>query len=223
MSFMRFTLCLLRNSTQRKHFFRWIASFKKDSFLTKKQPWLVFDAIDFLNSLRLGDQRVFEYGSGGSTLYWLSRNMLPVSVEHDPSWFEFVRIHLDTSKVDYRLIQPQKNLAKVILDIADPLLYLSDDIRFNGYNFKNYPSQIDAFPDEYFDVVLVDGRARPACIMHSAPKVKVNGLLMLDNADRLYYTQKTGSFLHNFRCLSYYGIGPAGSKMWGTNIYVRQQ
>jgi hypothetical protein len=223
MGFMRFTLSLLRNSTQRKHVFRWIESLQKEYFLTKKQPWLVFDAIDFLNSLSLENKRVFEYGSGGSTLYWLSRNMLPVSVEHDPIWFELVRTYLDTSKVDYRLVKPQKCIEKAILDIADPLLYLSDDTRFKGYNFKSYASQIDDFSDGYFDVVLVDGRARPASIMHSAPKVKVNGLLILDNADRLYYTQKTGPFLHNYRCLPYYGIGPVDYQMWGTNIYVRQQ
>ena len=223
MDFAHFALCLLRNSSQRKHFFRWLESLKKDYFLLKKQPWLVFDAIDFLNSLPLENKRVFEYGSGGSTLYWLSRNMLPVSVEHDPAWFELVRIHLGTSKVDYRLVEPQKHVEKGILDSADPLLYLSDDPRLNEYNFKSYASQIDGFPDGYFDVVLVDGRARPACIMHSAPKVKVNGLLILDNADRLYYTQKADSFLNKYRCLPYYGIGPAVYQMWGTNIYVRQQ
>jgi len=184
MDLVRSAFHLLHNSTQRKHFFRWLESLKMDYFLNKKQPWLVFDAIDFLNSLPLENKRVFEYGSGGSTLYWLSRNMLSVSVEHDPGWFELVRVHLEISmEMDYRLVQPQKSVAKVSLDIADPLLYLSGDTRFQGYNFKNYASQIDTFPDEYFDVVLVDGRARPACIMHSAPKVKVNGLLILDNAD----------------------------------------
>lgn len=184
---------------------------------------MVFDAIDYLNSLPLENKRVFEYGSGGSTLYWLSRNMLPISVEHDPSWFDLVRIHLDTSKVDYRLVQPQKHVAEVIADISDPLLYLSEDAQYKGYNFKSYVSQIDTFPNGYFDVILVDGRARPACIMHSAPKIKVNGLLILDNADRLYYTQKAGVFLHNYKCLPFYGVGPTGYQMWKTEIYVRQQ
>jgi hypothetical protein len=224
MDFVHFTLYLLRTSTQRKHIFRWLNSFQKDFFLRRRQPWMVFDAVDFLNSLPIEGKRVFEYGSGGSTLYWLSRNMICVSVEHDLGWYETVRIHLDASmKADYRLVQPKKSQSEESLDIANPLLYLSGDPAFRGYCFKNYASQIDAFPDGNFDVVLVDGRARPACIMHSAPKVKVNGLLILDNADRIYYTPKTGSFLRNYSCLPFYGIGAVGYQMWGTNIYMRQQ
>lgn len=217
-------LYFLRNSSQRKHIFRWIESFQKNYFIRKRKPWLTFDAMDYLDSLSLAGKRVFEYGSGGSTRYWLSRNMLCVSIEHDPDWFELVRIHIETTAtIDYRLVQPQKSTTIDSSDIADPLLYLSHLTRFQGYDFKNYTSQIDSFPDEYFDIVLVDGRARPSCIMHSAPKVKVNGMLILDNADRLYYTQKAGSFLQNYSCLTFHGIGPVVHQMWETNIYVRQR
>jgi len=217
-------LYFLKNSTQRKHIFRWLLSFKKGYLMRKRQPWLVFDAIDYLDSLPLNGKRVFEYGSGGSTLYWLSRNMVCVSVEHDPSWFNFVHTHLQaSSKIDYRLITPQRLISSKSPDVSDPLLYLSDDINFIGHNFKNYASQIDDFSNEYFDVVLIDGRARPSCIMHSISKVKINGLLVLDNADRVYYTESIRHLFCNYICLPFYGVGPTGYQMWQTNIYVRKQ
>ncbi len=222
MELVRSALRLLRNPSQRKHFLRWLASFQNDYFLTRRQPWLVFDVIDFLNCLPLEGKRVFEYGSGGSTLYWLSRQMLCVSVEHDPGWYDLVRVRVGAAAdIDYRLVQPEKNGLRETMDIADPMSYLSDDIAFRGYSFKNYASQIDAFPPDYFDLVVVDGRARPACILHSVSKVKVNGLLILDNADRQYYTTKTAEYLGNFDCSSFYGVGPAGYQMWRTNVYLR--
>ena len=83
------------------------------------------------------------------------------------------------------------------------------------------------FEDSSLDFVYLDARHDYRSVMSDLrawwPKVKVNGLLILDNADRLYYTQKADSFLNKYRCLPYYGIGPAVYQMWGTNIYVRQQ
>jgi hypothetical protein len=213
-------LRLLRDPIQRKYIFRWLASLEQDYFLNKRQPWLVFEAIDFLNSLPLEGKRVFEYGSGGSTLYWLSRKMKCVSIEHDPDWYGSVRTRLGPPlEIDYRLVPPEGPNPEGEFDISDPMLYLSSVQR---YSFKNYAHQIDGFPPGYFDVVLVDGRARPSCIMHSASRVKVKGLLILDNADYSYYTAKTHKYLQNFSCSSVYGTGPAVYQMWRTDVYVRE-
>ncbi|MEW6400634.1 MAG: hypothetical protein AB1649_02480 [Chloroflexota bacterium] len=217
-------LRLLRDPTQGKYVFRWLESLEVDYFLNKRQPWLVFEAIDFLKSLPLESRRVFEYGSGGSTLFWLSRKMKCVSIEHDPEWYESVRSRLARSmEIDYRLVQPEGPNPEGEFDISDPTLYLSGDVAFQRYSFKNYAKQIDEFPPGYFDVILVDGRARPACIMHSATRVKMNGLLILDNADYSYYTAKTHQYLHGFSCSSFYGTGPATYQMWRTDIYVREK
>jgi hypothetical protein len=219
----KYFMRLLRDATQRKYAFRWLESLQMDYFLNTRQPWLVFEAIDFLNSLSLEGKRVFEYGSGGSTLYWLSRRMECVSIEHDPEWYESVRSRLSPSmEIDYRLVPPEGPNPERELDISDPMLYLSSGAAFRRYSFKNYANQIDGFPPDYFDVVLVDGRARPSCIMHSAGRVKVKGLLILDNADYSYYTAKTHKYLQNFFCSSFYGAGPAGYQMWRTDIYVRE-
>lgn len=222
---MRLVYAILRllYSNQRKHIFRWFYSLQKNYLIQEKKPWLVFDAIDFLSSLPLEGKKVFEYGSGGSTLFWLEHGTELVSIEHDPDWYTLMYPRLKgMTRVDYRLVQMEPVEDKDIRDTADPNLYLSEDLSSVGYDFRNYVCQIDTFPHDYFDLVLVDGRARPACITHSVSKVKVNGLLILDNADRLYYTAQTHEYLQNFHHSSFYGIGPAAYSMWRTDIYVRK-
>ena len=45
-------------------------------------PWFTYPAIEALSNWDLSDKRVFEYGSGFSTLFWASRAKEVVSVEH---------------------------------------------------------------------------------------------------------------------------------------------
>jgi len=127
------------------------------------------------------------------------------------------------STIDLRLIAPEV-LAQPeqIHDPADPHLYQSDDEGFRGCSFRQYASQIDAYPDEHFDILLVDGRARPSCIAHGAAKVKVGGLLVLDNADRAYYLDKTGEHLGCFTGDFFAGMGPLNPSLWTTGLFTRQ-
>ncbi|MBN8710079.1 MAG: hypothetical protein J0I10_11890, partial [Verrucomicrobia bacterium] len=60
-----------------------------------------------------------------------------------------------------------------------------------GKSFREYATAIERVGVSGFDAVLVDGRARPSCIMHSLDKVKPGGLLVVDNAERDYYLQNT--------------------------------
>src|SRR5712692_963092 len=49
-------------------------------------PWFTFGAIDFLQSWVKPHHRVFEYGCGGSTLFFAARAARVVCVEHNKSW-----------------------------------------------------------------------------------------------------------------------------------------
>jgi hypothetical protein len=51
-------------------------------------PWYTFPAVDYLDGLDLSDKRVFEYGSGQSTLWWAERCKELTSVEHDRKFFD---------------------------------------------------------------------------------------------------------------------------------------
>ncbi len=217
-----FILHLLCCHTQRKHFFRWIKSSQPDYLLDHPSPWLTFDAIEFLKPRLREGMRVFEYSSGGSTLFWLRYGALCVSIEHNPNWYKLMHHRLNgIEKVDYRLVLPEPAEDKQARDIADPNLYLSEDGLSLGYNFRDYVCQIDPFPDSYFDIVSIDGRARPSCIMHSATKVKMGGMLILDNAERKYYFAKTNDYLGNYEKKEFLGVGPVCGNMWKTDIYLR--
>lgn len=167
--------------------------------------------------------RVFEYGSGGSTLYWLQHGAEVVSVEHDPGWGVALKERLGpAAAVDYRLIEPQLVATSSPTDPSDPAAYGSGDEAFRRHSFRQYANQIDGFPDQHFDIVLVDGRARPSCVAHSARKIRPGGLLVLDNADTPYYTLHTERHLRNYEARHFYGVGPCGLSMWRTDIYVRK-
>ena len=48
----------------------------------------------------------------------------------------------------------------------------------------SYATFIDSFPDHSFDLIVIDGRARAACIQHAIRKVKKGGYLLIDNSER---------------------------------------
>jgi len=52
-------------------------------------PWLNFAAIDFIKNFLENKKnlQVFEYGSGGSTLFFLKKGYSVVSIEHCKEWY----------------------------------------------------------------------------------------------------------------------------------------
>jgi hypothetical protein len=172
-----------------RYFPAWLKSHDRNrSSVVDKLPWISFAAIDFLRkNINLGG-KVFEYGSGGSTLFWASRAEKIVSVEHDKRWYEIMKPKLSgLNHVTYILAEPQEDLEFRYKDPADPANFVSADEKSKGKNFEWYVKQIDQYPDNYFDVISIDGRARPSCIARSVKKLKINGYLILDNSEREYY------------------------------------
>lgn len=216
---LRFLLRLVKSS-QRKHTISWIESLQEDYLLKRKLPWIVFDAIDFLNSMELKGMNIFEYGSGGSTLYWVSKGASVVSIEHDPIWYNKIyKILQENKKRDYRFVE-QEIEPENLLDPSNPEYYITNSLMQKKY-FKKYVLQIDEFENNFFDIISIDGRARPSCIKHSVNKVKVGGLIIIDNAEREYYFEKTEPYLKNFELKSFDGVGPINATFWKTNVYKR--
>ncbi len=216
------SLSMLRTPAQWKYLYPWFKSQKQNFMLDQGIPWFTYDAINFLKAHVNPGSRVFEFGSGSSTLFWLKHNAECVAVEHDPQWYAVLKARLKPSeKIDLRLVPPDSDaVAKGEHDFANPHEYWSDWSQFSGRTFRTYVQQIDDFADGYFDVVVVDGQARPACILHSYKKVKPGGMLIVDNADVPHYLSRASSYLENFEKYVFYGIGPIYGIMFQTNIYV---
>ncbi len=209
---------------QRRYLFWWLKSLRRDYLLDEPSPWLTFGSIEFIRSYLKNGMRIFEYGSGGSTLFWMRHGCSCVSIEHDPNWYEVMLKHIKTSpELDYRLVPPDKTNQIVSSDVSDPILYLASGCYFRGFQFENYVKQIDAFPDNYFDLVLIDGRARPSCIMHSVPKIRQGGLLILDDVleDRAHYLSKARIYLDDFDCYEFPGVLPCLSHFGNTVVFIR--
>lgn len=218
-----FFLWLYINPKWHRYALRWLKTLDFDYFVREKCPWLTFDAIDFLYSRDFKGKRVFEYGSGGSTLFWLERGAHCVSIEHDYLWYDRIKQIVERySNIDYRFVASEVGEVSN-QDFSDPNAYISSGYHKKHEHYTNYVRQIDEFEDESFDVVVIDGRARPSCIKHGWRKVKIGGLLILDNADREYYTLKTSSFLENFDCQIFAGVTPNSPVLAQTNIYTRRR
>lgn len=176
-----------------KHFSQWWKYRNSpESPLQYEIPWLVFDAIQFLDGWLKKDMNVFEYGSGGSTIYWAKRAGNLVSVEHDREWYNMVAGHiaeLKLSNTEYILSEPETDASFDQKSAQCPADFISSRAQYKGKNFDSYAKQIEKYPPGYFDLVIVDGRVRASCIMLAMDKIKKGGILLLDNADRKAYIE----------------------------------
>jgi predicted O-methyltransferase YrrM len=94
--------------------------------------------------------------------------------------------------------------------------------RYEPYSFRQYVRNCHEYPDEYFDFVLVDGRARASCIRHAMRKLRRNGVLMLDNSERAPY-QREMARLERLTRRDFFGNGPFADERWQTTIWFKDQ
>lgn len=208
-----------------KYYKRWSQSFKARDEM-HEMPWMTFEVTDFLQGHSNNQMRVFEYGSGSSTLFWAKRIKEVVAIEHDREWCVKVEKELEQRKfsnVTLMFIPPEKKNNDVATEIADPYGYSSDDENFGAFSFESYVKKINDFEDSYFDYVVVDGRSRPSCIAASIRKVKQGGYLMLDNSEREYYLANTLKMLpaNNWKRLDFCGPIPGSMHFSQTTLFKR--
>lgn len=187
----------------------WKRSLAHGNPLDDRRPWITYGAIDFLDKLVVAGTRCFEWGCGGSTAFLLDRGGVVTSIEHDPQWYERLKARLASGKVqsDLRLI-PAADACEASGDPSDAQQYFSSDPRHGAQSFRDYVSAIDEESDDGLDLVLIDGRARPACIRHARRKVRPGGWLVLDNADRAHYQPAIRSLLNGWRRRDFAGPIP---------------
>jgi hypothetical protein len=186
---------------QIRYYKRWKGSMTAGrSAVGDRCPWLSYPAIDFLNHHLKKEDLVFEYGAGGSTLFFLERVGQVVTVEHDSRWFKLLQ---DSIPVNSRprwsghLILPEEASDTGGFDKSSPDDYFSGNPLYQQSTFRDYCRFIDRFRDENFDLVLIDGRARTSCFQHAVCKVKPGGYLILDNSERSHYLSNNKQLLQN--------------------------
>lgn len=191
---------------------RWWKSFNANrNSLSDASPWLSFEAIDYLSEYLHSDMKVFEYGSGGSTIFFAKRVSSIVSIEHNELWYKKVKECFKNERinnVDYFNILPEKDDSQNLKDISNASHYISEDRNYIGFNFQSYVKKIDDFENEYFDCIVIDGRARPSCLKHSVSKVKRGGIIVYDNCESKHYDEAIAQYLQDFELRTYTGFFP---------------
>lgn len=187
-------------------------------------PWITFSAIDFLKKKLNRRMRVFEYGAGGSSVFFARYAQFVVTVEHDASWGMLVAERLASCNLDncqIKVIPPRIAGNVHAKDPADPASYVSSNEQYNGYSFFDYVTAIDSYDDYAFDVVFIDGRARPSCFVHALPKVSRGGFICWDNTDREHYAPAMELAGTNFDFYDFPGPSPYISYFTRTSVWQR--
>jgi hypothetical protein len=71
-----------------RYFFRWRKSLIGGrNSIQDELPWITFSSIDYISRHLHADSKVFEFGGGGSTLFFLKNKTEVYTVEHDEKWF----------------------------------------------------------------------------------------------------------------------------------------
>lgn len=150
-------------------------------------PWTSQASITFFKQALTKEMTGFEYGSGMSTKFFATKLKNLVSLEHDSAWYSRVKEDLQKSgisNISYHLVEKvaKKN------ENQETISLLGDThVHTFTEEFLSYSGFITRYPDEHFDFILVDGRARVDCILRSIPKLKPGGVLVLDNSERERY------------------------------------
>lgn len=149
---------------------RWLASlfaiYNTEKMVELDLPWWNVAATkkteEFLSARTA--PKIFEYGAGASTI-WLSRRAAHVtSVEHDDGW--------------YKRFQPM---------VADKgnITLLNRSLDDSGAG-DAYVGAIEE-NDDLYDMIVVDGRHRVACLNRALSRLKADGVILFDDSGRSRY------------------------------------
>lgn len=147
---------------------RWFASlfaiYETDRMIALDLPWWNVAATkeieQFLRSRPKA--RIFEYGSGASTV-WLARRSGEIcTVEHDSDWLS--KFQRQTANFDH-------------------VTLMHRSIEKGG---REYTGAIHELEGD-FDLIVVDGRHRAACLAEAVSRLKRDGIVVFDDSGRSRY------------------------------------
>lgn len=143
---------------------------KHRSPLDLQLPWYSYAAIDFLQEHLKPDMNVFEYGSGGSTVFFARRTARVFCVEDNAEWKE---------KVDSVLHEHGLENVQIIhhpFDVWDAEAF-------------SHSAYLAAASSGGYDVIAVDGSEagvplRPLCFKLAEHHIRPGGIIIVDDSWR---------------------------------------
>lgn len=160
------------------------------------RPWWCEAAANLVRQriCNLKGLNVFEWGSGNSTLFWERYADKVISIEHDKSWCEKMKLQISKqTEIKYYELEYGKDYCNAICN-----------------------------EEGTFDIILIDGRDRVRCAKNCICKLSKNGVVIWDDTERNYYDEGI-MFLKEkgFKQLELTGIMPGGLAKQYTSIFYR--
>jgi hypothetical protein len=165
-------------------------------------PWFSYRAIDFLEHFLQPEMSVFEWGTGGSTLFFASRCQSVLSIEDDEQWLALVCDRIAKEQIT------------------------NAEIRHLPFDFKNpqgfaESAYVNAIGDQQFDLIVVDGQdwtrnERPVCFQRAQSNIKPGGIILVDDSWRYQDLRHatTAKKVETFQ-----GVGPCRVGVTSTDVY----
>jgi hypothetical protein len=144
-------------------------------------PWWTYRAISYVDqwlAARTEPVRVFEYGSGASTAYLRRRADEVYSVENHASFAELIAPMLAQAGGCHLEVREGVPSEHPLIGSKKP--------GYENQDFSHYVAVIDEVGGE-FDLIVIDGRAREACLVAAVPHLKNDGIIIFDNTHRGRY------------------------------------
>jgi len=159
-------------------------------------PWMNYSVITLLQCRLNKQMRLFEYGSGYSTLFFSELTGEVISLEYDPAWYEKISKKLPANA---RVMQVKSDV---------------DGCYCRAIH------QVDG----YFDIVVVDGRDRVNSIKQALGKLNEEGIILLDDSQRERYQEGIKYMIcQGFKRLDLEGLKPADHGLDRTTIFYRDK
>jgi predicted O-methyltransferase YrrM len=165
-------------------------------------PWFSYAAIDFLKRHLRKEMQVFEFGSGGSTLFFAQRCKSVTSVEDNARWCEIVAARLARRGI--------KNVDVCYL----PVVFTSEQ----AFAASDY---LKAVRQSAVDVIVVDGtdwtcNVRPICFRAAEEQIAPGGIIVVDDSWR-YRELRQANRAHRVKVFE--SVGPGRFGITSTDVY----
>jgi hypothetical protein len=159
----------------------------------KPLPWFSYPAIEYLKTLDLSAAQIFEYGSGGSTLFFEDRCQTIVSIEQNPHWLQRLEA-ISSGKAHFKLRQTVGSYADSILE-----------------------------EETQYDLIVIDAipEYRAACVSNSLARIAPGGIIILDDAPM--YPQAYEALREIDACpMDFIGLAPLEDVVQTTSFFFNR-
>ncbi len=157
-------------------------------------PWITYSAVYFLETRVKKSMRVYEYGSGGSTLWWAKKAKDVTSCEHDQEWHEYLKSRMPSNTI----------------------------LRYAPLAKDEYVNDIKQH-NKKFHIIMIDGRERVKCSRVATDFLTNDGVIIWDNTERERYTPGVKRLQQlGFKRLNLYGLVPIDNRNNETSIFYRE-